>query len=348
MLLLGLFQLAFWVLFALLFFLKARPYHPFADILLSQCAAAAALGLVVSAALERLHALLDARFSRPAIAAGGLLIGGMLLGFAWYALAAWAGAALDPFEFMPYALQGAVVSAPAQMPLYPATLVLWSLLFLAGLQWRKQQAQEERLLRSEALAKDARLRALRYQLNPHFLFNALNSIGGLAMEAPHRIDRMIRELSSFLRYSLLDQEQLEVPLGEEFNAIAHYLGVEKVRFEDDLDTQVEVEPEAAECLVPAFLVLPLVENAIKHGQLTSGKPLRLHVTGRVEAGTLCIDVRNTGRWTGALHQAKTHGTGTGLQNLRQRLLEHYPERHRFELNDANGWVCASIRIDDGR
>jgi two-component system, LytTR family, sensor kinase len=224
--------------------------------------------------------------------------------------------------------------------------VLWSFLFLAAAQWKAERAHERRLLQSEALAHEAQLRMLRYQLNPHFLFNALNSIGALAGEAPHRIQRMVGELSGFLRYSLLEQEQLEVPLGEEIRAVAHYLEVEKVRFEDDLDVQIDVDPLAAKRLVPAFLVLPLVENAIKHGRRISAMPLRVRVAGRVEAGALLIDVQNTGCWVDAIHTSDPiAGTGTGLRNLRERLTAHYQGRHQFDVREEAGWVHARIRID---
>jgi signal transduction histidine kinase len=347
LLLLGSFQLAFWSLFALVFYLTVRPYHLFPDILLGQAAATATLGLAASAALERLHALMHARGAPSMAITAGVLVGSGLLGLGWYALAAFASDLIDPFERLGVPLPGGELFAASQLPLYPAVLVVWSLLFLAASQWKAQRLQEERLLRSEALAHEARLRMLRYQLNPHFLFNALNSIGALAEEAPHRIQQMVRELSGFLRYSLLDLQRLEVPLGEEMGAVAQYLEIEKVRFEDDLDVEVDVDPAGAERPVPAFLVLPLVENAIKHGRRTSAKPLRVRIAGRVDADVLDIEVRNTGRFAGGTeHSPPPDGTGTGLRNLRERLAAHYPGRHRFDVYEEGGWVHARIRIGD--
>jgi two-component system LytT family sensor kinase len=348
LLLLGTFQLAFWILFGLLFFLTVRPYPLFVDILLGQTAAVAGLGFAASVVLERLYALLRARSSEPLAAAAAVLVGGVLLGLGWYVLSAWLGNLIDPFERVRMLVPGGELFAPAQMPLYPAALVLWSLVFFAAAQWRDQRAQQELVLRSEALAHEARLRMLRYQLNPHFLFNALNSIGALAGEAPHRIQRMVGELSGFLRYSLLDPERLEVPLGEEMRAVAHYLEIEKVRFEDDLDAQMDVDPAASERVVPAFLVLPLVENAIKHGRRASAMPLRIRVVGRVETDVLHIEVQNTGRWADAVQPSPpSAGTGTGLRNLRERLAANYPGRHRFDVYEEGGWVHARIRIGDG-
>ncbi len=347
-LLLSVFQVGFWSLFAALFFLLVEPHHPFADILLRQTAAAAAIGLACAAVLERLQSLLYARSPRLATFVGAPL-GSVLLGLAWYALAAWASDAVDPFVILPMTLPGGELFAPMQMPVFPAVLLLWSLLFLGVLHLRDQHAQKERLLRAETLTQQARLRMLRYQLNPHFLFNALNSIGALADEAPDRVQRMVGELSGFLRYSLLDSERLEVPLGDELRAVTHYLEVEKVRFEDDLEVRIELEPAAAERTLPAFLVLPLVENAIKHGQRTSAMPLRVEVAGRIENGALHIDVKNTGRWVAASEpEARSAGTDTGLHNVRERLRAHYHGRHAFDVHEDGGWVHARIRIDDDR
>lgn len=344
--LLVVFQLVFWSLWAAIFFLLVRPHHPFPDLLLRQTAAAAAIGLACSSVLERLQTLLHARMPRFA-AFVSIPLGSVLLGFAWYALAAAAGDVLDPFLFTPVRVPGGELFAPAQITTFAAVLLLWSLLYLALVYWRDQRAQRERVQKAEGLAQQARLRMLRYQLNPHFLFNALNSIGALAGEAPDRVQRMVGELSGFLRYSLLDAERLEVPLAEELRAVTHYLEVEKVRFEGDLDVGIDVKPGAAERTLPAFLVLPLVENAIKHGQRTSGMPLRIRITGRIENGALWIEVNNSGTWLPP-SAARVAGTDTGLHNVRERLRAHYAGRHAFDVYEQDGWVHARIRIDDER
>jgi hypothetical protein len=346
--LLWIFQLVFWSLFAAVFILVVRPHHPFNDILFRQAAAATAIGLVCSALLERLQAPLHARSPRLATFVA-VPAGSVLLGLAWYALAKRASDAVDPFVWTAVTLPGGELFAAQQSPVFPAVLLLWSLLFLAFMHLRDQQAQKERLVRAETLSHEARLRMLRYQLNPHFLFNSLNSIGALAGEAPQRVQRMVGELSGFLRYSLLDPERLEVPLGDELRAVTHYLEVEKVRFEDDLEVGIELEPAAAQRTLPAFLVLPLVENAIKHGQRTSAKPLKIRVAGLIDGASLLIEVKNTGRWATPSNSARSYdGTDTGLQNVRERLLARYPGRHAFEVYEDDGWVHARIRIDDAR
>jgi LytS/YehU family sensor histidine kinase len=182
---------------------------------------------------------------------------------------------------------------------------------------------------------------LRYQLNPHFFFNALNTIGALADESPQRVKTAVRELSGFLRYTLLDDEALNVPLRDEFEAAEHYLAVEKIRFEEDLQVNVELDPEAGRLEVPSFLVLPLVENAVKHGQRTSPRPLRVRVAAHCTDEALAVEVSNTGHWR---NDGQSSGTDTGLDNVRTRLQTQYPDRHDFRLAETNGWVHARIEI----
>jgi LytS/YehU family sensor histidine kinase len=184
---------------------------------------------------------------------------------------------------------------------------------------------------------------LRYQLNPHFFFNALNTIGALADENPQRVKTAVRELSGFLRHTLLDEGALDAPLRDEVAAAEHYLAVEKIRFEDDLQGSVDVSPESGRLTVPAFLVLPLVENAVKHGQYTSPRPLRVRVTGTVTDAALVVEVANTGHWRD--NEIGPDGTGTGLDNVRRRLEAQHPDQHRLSITENDGWVRVRIEID---
>jgi LytS/YehU family sensor histidine kinase len=128
-------------------------------------------------------------------------------------------------------------------------------------------------------------------------------------------------------------------------AAEHYLAVEKIRFEDDLEVDVEVGAEAERLPVPAFLVLPLVENAVKHGQRTSPSPLRIRVAGRCpDADTLALEVANTGHWRDDARAPD--GTDTGLDNVRTRLRTRYPDRHRLTTTVDDGWVRVRIEIDN--
>jgi len=339
-------QIGFWALFGALVFVMVRPVHPFPDILVGQTAAAASTGLVFSTALAYVYDRLLSKTRLRQHAVPLLVLSSPILGLAWYGATVRIAAWIDPFARAPVLLPlpGGELFAVQQVWLFAAVMTSWTVAFVAIATRREQQAQRERILRAEALAHEARLKMLRYQLNPHFLFNALNSIGALAVEAPERVQRMVAELSGFLRYSLLESPNLVVPLRDEIAAAKHYLAVEKVRFEDELEVEVDIDDAAASRKVPAFVVLPLVENALKHGRRTSRLPLRIRIIGRVDGDALRIEVANTGSWAAS---SDVGGTGTGLQNVRQRLAEHYGERnHRMDITEEGGWVRVRIRIDE--
>ena len=236
--------------------------------------------------------------------------------------------------------EGSVLSG---RPAFPIVLWAWSGLYLGVVQWYEYRKQQRRRLEADAEAQRARLRMLRYQLNPHFFFNALNTIRALADEAPARVKTVVQELSGFLRYTLLDEENLEASLRDEIDAVEHYLAVEKIRFEDDLEVEVDVSDAAARQVVPSFLVLPLVENALKHGWDTSPLPLRVQITAALTDGALAVTVANTGRWHG--DTTAPHGTDTGLDNVRARLEAQYPEQHQLSIAEGDGWVRVRITID---
>lgn len=231
---------------------------------------------------------------------------------------------------------------PVEVLDYTTTLIGWSAFYFGIKNWRQWQAERERTLRAEALANQAQLDMLRYQLNPHFLFNALNSIRASIDEDSRRARRMVTEFSEFLRYSLLTGNSADVRLCDEVEAINNYLAIEKIRFEDRLDVAFDVDPAAAEYRLPGFLIHPLVENAVKHGMANGEAPLRVRVVARARARGLYVEVANTGRLDTRIN---ANGTGIGLKNVRERLAKLYPERSRFELREDEGWIRAVIEIE---
>jgi len=170
---------------------------------------------------------------------------------------------------------------PVEVLDYSFTLVGWSALYFGIKYWRQWQSEHERTLQAEALANHAQLDMLRYQLNPHFLFNALNSIRASIDEDSQRAKRMVTEFSEFLRYSLLNDNSALVDLRQEIEAIKNYLAIEKIRFEDKLDVTFDVEPAAEQCQLPGFLIHPLVENAVKHGMTNNSGPLKICIAARM-------------------------------------------------------------------
>ncbi len=201
--------------------------------------------------------------------------------------------------------------------------------------------QVSRQLETRLLAQ-ARLETLRYQLNPHFLFNALNSVEALSREEPAQIPELVRRLCECLRYALHPKPGGVATLQQELDAVASFLSVEKVRFEEQLVVEVDVSEAARRQTVPEFLLQPLVENAVKYGMRTSELPLRVQILAHCENDRLRVEIRNSGSWSHA-DSSVPHG-GIGLENLRNRLELLYPNRHRLATQDADGWVLVAVEI----
>jgi ligand-binding sensor domain-containing protein len=209
------------------------------------------------------------------------------------------------------------------------------------------QMQKRNALHATALANLSQLKLLRYQMNPHFLFNAHNSIRSMILIDKDRAWQMITELSEFFRYTLLNFNKVSASLDEEINAVDNYLHIEKIRYRDSLEVSFQIDEAARKCSVPAFLFQPLVENAIKYGMQTSPMPLKVVVSIMLNDGVLSIDVSNTGK---LIEDASSDGKpeevhGTSLANLKQRLELMFKDRYGFQLYEEDGWVHTKIRIN---
>jgi two-component system LytT family sensor kinase len=234
------------------------------------------------------------------------------------------------------------VRYPIEVLDYTSTLIGWSALYFGIKYWQAWEGERERVLQANALAHRAQLEMLRYQLNPHFLFNALNSIRASIDEDSQRAKRLVTEFSEFLRYSLLNGDSANVPLRDELEALRNYLAIEKIRFEEKLDVTFDIDPAAEEVRLPVFLLHPLVENAIKHGMTNAATPLRIRVMARLDQGLLSVEVANTGCLRESSCEAS--GTGTGLKNVRRRLAQLFAGRSRFDIFEEQGWIRARIEI----
>lgn len=207
--------------------------------------------------------------------------------------------------------------------------------------YRRYRERELRATELEKLLAETRLQALQAQLNPHFLFNTLNSISTLMHRDVAAADHMIVRLSELLRAALASAGAQEVPLREELDFLRRYLEIEQVRFGPRLKVDFEVAQDTLELPVPNLLLQPLVENAIKHGIAPRKLGGRIEVGARREAGDLRLWVRDNGAGDG---QA-TRGSGLGLANTRARLEHLYGERQRFEFGPApEGGFAVQIRI----
>jgi sensor histidine kinase YesM len=210
-----------------------------------------------------------------------------------------------------------------------------------------QIRQRERL---ESAASSAQLAMLRYQLNPHFLFNTLNSISTLVLlKQTERANAMLARLSSFLRYTLANEPTAKVTLAQEVETLKLYLEIEKMRFEDRLRPHFRVEPETIGARLPSLLLQPLIENAIKYAVTPSETGADMWITAKREGQAVRIEVADNGGG-GAAELVASPSTGVGLANIRDRLTQAYGGSHRFETreNDKGGFsVIVEIPFETG-
>jgi two-component system LytT family sensor kinase len=226
---------------------------------------------------------------------------------------------------------------------YGFVLLAWSLLYWGINAGLDLEAQRDRARRAEALAHQARLRALRSQLEPHFLFNTLNAISTLVAEKrSSEAARMIARLSDFLRLTLENADTPEVSVAEELEFVQRYLDIEQIRFGDRLRVVVEASAEAMQASVPALVLQPLVENAVKHGVLPRESGGTVTVAIRRDGELLRISVGDDGLGLAAEPMARQ---GIGLTNTAARLAELYGDSSRFWLAEVpGGGLEASLEI----
>jgi len=214
-------------------------------------------------------------------------------------------------------------------------------------------AELERLRRLELDGKiaaqiaeeKAQLEMLRYQLNPHFLFNALNSIYGLVYPHSKPAGELVRRLAEFCRSTLTRTGDPWHTLAEECAMLRTYLDIEQARWRDRLTVEFAPDPAAADLRLPALLLLPVVDNAIKHGGATSPDVLSFRLsTHRAADGSAVIEIANTGTWLAPSAPRATASTGIGLENLRARLQRCFPDAHTLDAAAAGGWVRVTLRL----
>jgi signal transduction histidine kinase len=225
----------------------------------------------------------------------------------------------------------------------------WSAIFIAMTQQQLARLTERRLAEAETAAHAAQVRALRYQVNPHFLFNTLNSLSALVMSGrADRAEEMLMALSTFFRTSLSLDPSADVTLGQEIGLQRLYLDIEKIRFPERLRVDIDVPDDLAATPVPALILQPLVENAIKYGVSATRDPVLLTIAARrLDGGRIQIDVTNRLAKRGKTIPAAVpahEGTGLGLANVRQRLEAHYGERADCRFGPIPGGYQVSIAL----
>lgn len=216
---------------------------------------------------------------------------------------------------------------------YFFALAGWSLAYFWIQAEVAERSEHRRAIVAEAEALRAELEELRLQLDPHFLFNALNGVAEEIPEHPTAALAMLRDLTAYLRHSLDGIDHTVVTVKAEIGGLTAYLGVQKARFGDRLRTQIALEPAAASRRIASFLLQPLVENAVKHGRREHGLDLLVGI--RVAGDALHVTVENNGTLVSAGRGSHRRRSGIGLENVRRRLALHYPDRHSFDLREVS-------------
>ncbi|MBV9373388.1 MAG: sensor histidine kinase [Alphaproteobacteria bacterium] len=225
-------------------------------------------------------------------------------------------------------------------------LVAWSALYYSINYYLLLEESSDRLLRLEHQASAAQLAMLRYQLNPHFLFNTLNSISTLVLlKQTDQANAMLSRLSSFLRYTLINEPTAQVTVAQEVETLKLYLEIEKMRFEERLRPRFEIDPAASRARLPSLLLQPLVENAIKYAVTPQEEGADIEIAARRVGDRVLFTVADTGPGSEDVWVKAQQSTGVGLANIRDRLSQAYGAEHRFETeSNKEGGFSVTIEI----
>ncbi|HKS41981.1 MAG TPA: histidine kinase [Blastocatellia bacterium] len=212
--------------------------------------------------------------------------------------------------------------------------------------YRRYQKEEMRVSSLKTELAQARLEALKMQLQPHFLFNTLNSISALLDEDVEAADEMITRLGDFLRLTLENSGAQQVTLQEELEFLRCYLEIERVRFHDRLTVSIKIDPQTLDARVPNLILQPIVENAIRHGIVARAAAGRIEISSGLNNNMLCLQVKDNGPGLSSTQDSsgKLRG-GFGLANTRARLEQLYGAAHRLEMSDAvEGGLLVALEI----
>jgi LytS/YehU family sensor histidine kinase len=300
--------------------------------------AAAAGGFLLSAPLRYVYRQLWGR--RPPVIFSGVLLSAWLTALVWrvvinvsygYFVGDW----MEDEPWYGY-FSGALGST--------YLLLCWSGLYFGIKYYETLQQQREAALQASALAQEAQVKMLRYQLNPHFLFNTLNAISTLILDGQGRVaNQAVGRLSEFLRHTLDQDPMKKVTLRQELDALNLYLGIEKLRFGDRLRLEFEIEDAAQQALVPSLILQPLVENALKHAIGPREEGGRLRVEAHTDERVLKIVVQDDGPGL-PVGVNLGEGRGVGFRNTRERLAVLYGEHQKLAVRFSRPGLRLEIEL----
>jgi two-component system, LytTR family, sensor kinase len=229
---------------------------------------------------------------------------------------------------------------------FAVILFLWCTLYFGIKQWQQSLRERERRVRAESEAREARLSALRYQLNPHFLFNSLNAVSTLVLQGKATAaTRMLAQIGELLRITLDRDAKVEIPLSQELAFVEQYLAIEQTRLGDRLQVTTAIARDSLDARVPSMLLQPLVENAVRHGvaPLTEGGTIRIESRSRGEQ--LLMTINNSGPPADRQRQENGDSKGIGLSNTAARLKALYGNNQRFSFaSQEQGGYEVTIEI----
>lgn len=236
-----------------------------------------------------------------------------------------------PTDWRPESFWEHFVDAPFSVYIF----LSWTGLYFGINYYLMLQEQTEKALKATALAHQAQLKMLRYQLNPHFLFNTLNAISTLVLEKDtDGANGMLTRLSSFLRYSLVNQPTQKVSLDEELEALNLYLDIEKARFEERLKLKFDVEERARGALIPSLLMQPIIENAIKYAIAPSEDGGTIALSAHLTGDQLCLVIVDDGPGISLdVSETSEKSSGVGLTNTKERLRQLYGDMHTLKIQN---------------
>jgi two-component system LytT family sensor kinase len=224
---------------------------------------------------------------------------------------------------------------------FSVVFFLWCTLYFSTKQWQQSAHERARLVRAESEAREARLSALRYQLNPHFLFNSLNAVSTLVLEGNvPAATRMLAQIGELLRTTLDNDFSAEIPLSQELAFVEQYLAIEQTRLGGRLRVFKAISPDTLDAVVPSMLLQPLVENAVRHGVAPVIQGGTIAIESTIQNDCLVMTIRNSGPQVNATsRQADKPSKGIGLTNTAERLRTLYGDKQSFSLRspDTGGY-----------
>jgi two-component system, LytTR family, sensor kinase len=220
---------------------------------------------------------------------------------------------------------------------FSVVFFLWCTLYFGTKQWQQSAHERTRLVRAESEAREARLSALRYQLNPHFLFNSLNAVSTLVLEGSvPAATHMLAQIGELLRTNLDNDFSPEIPLSQELAFVEQYLAIEQTRLGGRLRVDKAISPDTLDAVVPSMLLQPLVENAVRHGVSPVIEGGTIAIESMIHGDWLVMTIRNSGpRTNGTSTQTDKSSKGIGLTNTAERLRTLYGDKQRFSLRSPD-------------